>query len=118
MKIDSNVFSKSPTFKKTGFDQPITEFALSIAALNNDKYYASGSAIIIGMNLAITAQHVIDDLFREFEGNYLDVQRDTAVTGNFALQVFQIMNNGKSALIWYVTRIWVSMDGLIAEDRT
>lgn len=72
MPIDPTKFLKEPAFNNTGLDSPITEFALAIKAHKDDHYYASGSAVIIGQNLAITAQHVIDDFFREFEGNYLN----------------------------------------------
>ncbi len=105
--IDFKKLSKEPTFKNTGLDSPITEFALAMTAHKDDKYYASGSAIIIGKNLAITAQHVIDDFFREFEGSYIDVPPDSEVAGTFHLQLCQILNNGKSGRIWNVTRLWV-----------
>lgn len=106
MPIDPSQFSKEPTFNKTGLDSPITEFALAIKAHKDDHYYASGSAIIIGQHLAITAQHVIDDFYREFEGEYLDATPNSEVAGTFHLQLFQILNNGKSGLIWNVTRLW------------
>jgi len=106
MPIDPKKLSKEPAFNDTGLDSPITEFALAIKAHRDDKYYASGSAIIIGQNLAITAQHVIDDFFREFEGNYISAPPNSEVAGSFHLQLFQILNNGKSGLIWNVTRLW------------
>ena len=56
MSKEAAKFSKTPTFKDTGFDSLITEFALGVMAHKNDNYHASGTAIIIGNNLAITAQ--------------------------------------------------------------
>ena len=108
MRLDPSKFSKEPSFKETGLDSPITEFALAIKAHKDDHYYASGSAIIIGKNIAITAQHIITDFFREFEGDYLDVAPNSEVAGSFHLQLFQILNNCKSGLIWNVIRMWPS----------
>lgn len=99
-------FSKEPTFNGTDLDSPITEFALGIMAHRGGEYYASGSAIVIGQGIAITAQHVIDDFFRKFEGNYLDAAPNGEVEGTFHLQLFQILNKGQSGLIWNVTRLW------------
>jgi hypothetical protein len=75
-------------------------------AHKDEQYYASGSAIIIGQNLAITAQHVIDDFYREFEGKYLGAPPNSEIAGTFHLQLFQILNSGKSGLIWNVTHLW------------
>jgi hypothetical protein len=75
-------------------------------AHKNDNYYASGTAIIIGNNLAITAQHVISDFFAYFEGHQLDALPNSEIPGTFYMQVFQILNEGKSGLIWNVTRLW------------
>ena len=36
----------------------------------------------------------------------MDGPRDTEVNGTFHLQVFQVLNNGKSGLIWDITRLW------------
>lgn len=104
--IDITKLSKEPAFNDTGLDSPITEFTLAIKAHKDGHYYASGSAIIIAQNLAITAQHVIDDFFREFEGKYLDAVPNSEVAGTFHMQLFQILSNGKSGLIWNVTRLW------------
>ena len=94
------IYSKTPSFKHTGLESPITEFALGIMAHKNEHYYASGTAIVIGPRLAITAQHVIDDFFERFDGNEL------SGPSNSDLQVFQILNTGKSGLIWNITRLW------------
>lgn len=106
MPIDLKKLSKEPAFNATGLDSPITEYVLAIKAHRDDKFYASGSAIIIGHNLAITAQHVIDDFVREFEGNHIDAPPNSEVAFSFNLQLIHILNNGKSGQIWNVTRLW------------
>jgi len=95
---------KTPTFKTTEIFDPITEFALSILARKDNKFYASGTAIIIGSHLAITAKHVIADLYKRFEKKEL-IKRNEE--GTFNLQAFQIYE--KEAQVWNVTRIWTSL---------
>ncbi|GAB6082426.1 hypothetical protein JCM30471_13400 [Desulfuromonas carbonis] len=104
--MDPAKFSKEPTFTSTGLNSPITEFALGIVAHKDGKYYADGSAIIIAPYIAITAQHVINGFFRDFEGNDIDAPPNSKLAGTFHLQLFQILDSGKSGLIWNVTQLW------------
>jgi Trypsin-like peptidase domain len=104
--IEAKQLSKEPGFGDTVHGSPITEIALAIAAHRDDKCYASGTAIIIGPNLAITARHVIYDFIREFDN--IDHLPNGEIAGTFHLQLFQILNNGNSGLVWNVTRLWSS----------
>lgn len=106
MAIHSPSFSKKPSFKKTPLESSITELALGIKAHKNDEFYASGTAIIIGKHLALTANHVIDDFFKKFDCDKLAVDQNGNKSGTFHLQLFQVLNNGQSGLIWNVTRLW------------
>lgn len=106
MKEKFQKYSKTPSFKSTGLESPITEFALGIMAYKEDNYYASGTAIIIGNYLAITAQHVISDFFKKFDGEKIDEPADSHIDGSFHLQVFQILDSGKSGHVWNITRLW------------
>lgn len=114
MKIDNDIpieakqLSKEPGFGETNPNSPITEVALAITAHRDDKCYASGTAVIIGPYLAITAKHVIDDFNREFDEINTDYLPNGEIAGTYHLQLFQILENGNSCRLWNVTRLWSS----------
>lgn len=104
------MMTEEKSFFHTGFHSPINEISLAIGASYQNKiFYASGTAVIIGPGLAITAQHVIADLFRKFEGSDMNFPANSEIGGSFHLQLIQIIKSGKSALIWNVTRLWSSI---------
>lgn len=106
-QMDPSTFSKKPTFHVTSVESPITELALAIDGYKNEEHYPSGSAIMVGKNMAITAGHVIRDFYKRFEGNCLGVRPNTEVAGTFNIQLLQFVDHGKSAAIWNVRRLWI-----------
>ncbi|MBW1988336.1 MAG: trypsin-like peptidase domain-containing protein [Deltaproteobacteria bacterium] len=69
-------------------------------------YYPSGTAIIISKFMAITAKHVILDFYYRLDKKSMDNPAGN-LAGTFNLQVFQILNNGKTGRVWNVTKLWL-----------
>jgi hypothetical protein len=105
-------FSKEPSFKETGLDSPITEFALAMMVLKDEYCYASGTAALIGPRLAITAKHVFDDYWDNLEEPEIqDSNSDASVvyrSGHFTIYVSQFLYKYKELIIWTVKRAWSS----------
>jgi hypothetical protein len=93
-----------PTFYHTGFNSPITEFALILLAQRHDRLSSLGTAVIVGNHLAITAGHVIQGYFREFG----DEQIVAGKEGPFSLQAVQFIDNGAEAKLWNVRQLVVA----------
>ena len=60
-------YSKEPTFKKSGLEQPITKFASPLISHQDSKWVVFGTCIVIAPGFAITAKHVIKALISTFE---------------------------------------------------
>jgi hypothetical protein len=62
-----------PTFVDTPMPSPITEFTCIITSTINGttNHFASGTAVIIGANLALSARHVFEDHLAHHEGRPL-----------------------------------------------
>lgn len=98
---------KNSFFKNTSLDQPLTEYALALKALNNDKFYPSGTCIIIAPHLAITAKHVVEDYYKIFDHKRID-SKGGNLNSSFAMRAVQILNNGKESAIWEVSKIYLA----------
>ncbi len=100
-----------PKYVVTDFSSPICSWSLPLVARKDGVWYPSGTAIIIGKWFAMTAKHVIDDFIDRF---------GTTETGpnrfhhHFALQAAQIVENGTSADLWDIDKIWRSTQTDIA----
>ena len=87
-------------------DQPIHEIASPIIAVRNgSEEIVSGTAVIVGPGLALTAYHVIADFVERYEGD-----RDIGLHLNvsFELLLFLGLDQGKTILPLKVLRIWNS----------
>jgi V8-like Glu-specific endopeptidase len=94
-----------PSFNETGLASVITEVALAILGLKNKTFSPSGTAVVIAPYLAMTARHVIEGHWRDFEIGPLIHSKST---GGFSLQCFQVLKAGGSGALWDVTRLWLS----------
>jgi hypothetical protein len=91
-----------PRFFDTPLPSPVTEFGCQVASLVNDvgAHYGSGSAVIIGPNLAFTARHVFDDHWQRHQGRAM---REGRNQGHFSLTLFQLV--GKKVNVWAAPHI-------------
>jgi hypothetical protein len=64
------------TFETDPPDCPEADCTLALAALHGDTVFASGSAVLAGPHVALTARHVTDDFTRKFQGSG-DLRPDT-----------------------------------------
>lgn len=113
MTVNSN-------FTSTGLNSPITEFALALAICKELDWRGFGTAILIGPHIALTAKHVFENAWRTFEKRRLLPQDDFLIrgtdrifehqelTGSFPMIAHQVLENGKSARIWTITKLWTS----------
>ena len=55
---------------QTGVDGVITEFGFGLLAQRGDECYPVGTAVLLAPHLALTARHVVDELWRYFGDEY------------------------------------------------
>jgi len=96
---------KEPSFKETPLASPITKFALMLTAVRDGFFYPSGTATIVASHLAITAKHVVQDYWREFEPKTASPGENS---GSFLIFAIQILNNGSLGASWNISRVWLS----------
>ena len=103
MTLNHPKYSKKPTFKKTGLEQPINQIASPLVTNQNDIWNIDGTCVMIAPGLAITAKHVIHDAVKKYDQIDLDIPskegRDLLVTHNS--YVFQVID-GKIGYRWTV----------------
>lgn len=85
-------------------DGEFAQAALRVVGWRDDKYHASGSAVIIAGNLALTAAHVVDDYVERFGAEPVDGGRQVGC----GLWLVQIQGPGPNYLIWEPRVIWRS----------
>lgn len=100
------MINNKPIFADTNIKSPIFDIAIGLKGSFESEHYASGSGVIIGNNIAITAQHVIDDYFKYFQSECPQPTPNSEIAARFSLQVFKILNKKKVSLIWNVTKLW------------
>lgn len=90
---------------ETPFSSPICKWSLPLLARKDDDFFPSGSAIFITERLAITAKHVIEDFIRRLGTKEITPNH---FKHEFHLQAAQLIENGESAVLWNVRKIWRS----------
>jgi Trypsin-like peptidase domain len=99
----------STNFSHTGFDSPISEFAVMLVGRDERKCSPFGTGVIIGPHIAITARHVIDEFFQEHEG--VDPrEREHLIDAKFAVQALHFLEKGTKVSAWDVRKIY-TLDG-------
>lgn len=89
-----------PSFATT-VESVIMEVSLALRAQKNEEYYASGSAVLIANNVAITAKHVFEDFWKLYSDNKKLIAGPEA-SGNFSMQAISFPNDGKKAALWNI----------------
>jgi len=102
-----NVQGKTPDFRHTGFNSPITEVAVMLVAQKDQEYSCLGSGIIVGPTIALTARHVVDGFADIYDGAPLEHLKGE---GTFSLQAFQFLENGTKFRAWDVRQIYIAPD--------
>jgi hypothetical protein len=97
--------SKAPQFVETGLNSIITEVALALVGVKDGHWAPLGTCIVISGNMAVTAKHVIQYYFSQYEG--ISVFRGS-LTGTGAIYARQILNEGKTGRLWSVRKAWLS----------
>jgi hypothetical protein len=100
--------NNSQNFINTSLESPITEVALALAVCKDDTYYPSGTAVVIGQQLAITARHVITDFLHKFGNVPKNSTPDENFNADFNIVAFQVVNKATTGNLWNIKRIWSS----------
>lgn len=95
-------FSKTPSFANTPLQSPIAAHSFLLMAVYKEERFASGTAIVVAPNLAITAKHVIEDFWQKYNPHVLMKERAEA---KFSLQAFNVIAE-RAIGIWDVTKLW------------
>lgn len=118
MNEDHKNYSKDPTFKQSGLEQPITKFASPLVSHQGNNWIIYGTCIMIAPGFAITAKHVIEELIKTFENINLDHPpgEEHDILGSHNSYVFQIVD-GKTGYRWDVRQYFLSANSDICYLR-
>lgn len=94
----------TPTFADTSPESPIAHVALALRGHKGDASLCSGTGVVVGTNLAITAAHVIDDMSQQLDRMLMPKGLHEA---SFHLDAFQVLPGGQKYELWSITRVWV-----------
>lgn len=97
-------FASDPAFTLLEGGSVITEIALHLVAHRDGRTVPMGTAVVIGSNVAITARHVVEACWSEFEGGALE----SSAAGTFALHALQVMRDGKQGVGYSATKTHVA----------
>jgi hypothetical protein len=97
-------FSTVPSFKEVGLKSPFAEFAMPLAAFRDGYYRPSGTAVIIAPHLAITAKHVVEDFWKNYESSALTPDSH----GSFSMVAVQMLESGQAGQLWTVIKVFCS----------
>ena len=109
MVKNQHKYSKEPTFKQSGLEQPITRFASPLISHQSSNWVVYGTCIIIAPGFAITAKHVVEGLIGNFDKIKMDHRagEDQEFTCSHNSYVFQIVD-GKTGYRWDVRQYFLS----------
>lgn len=98
----------SPTFNLSDLDTAVTEFAVVLVGDDGTTMRASGSGVLIGRCLAVTAKHVIEDLWRNLSGNSRAFAGTQPLTADFRILALQFLSSRDDLAVWTVESVWGS----------
>ncbi len=91
-----------PTFKGTPAGDQIRRFAWPLLVREGDQALASGTACVIGPELALTAKHVVADYIDRF-----GIERSPGGGTAASFQVLLHQQVGAEEFLWTVDKIWL-----------
>ncbi|MBX2969909.1 MAG: trypsin-like peptidase domain-containing protein [Cyclobacteriaceae bacterium] len=90
------------------FKSVFIDFGLCLCAFKNSEYIPSGTAVMVGPCLAMTARHVVEDFLRVFDGKKYFEGNPKKDTGTFSTMVI----NPKSEAKWAVQQFYFLVEGV------
>jgi hypothetical protein len=97
------------TFEIPPFDCREAHHVLALVAIRGDDVFASGSAVLIGPHVALTARHVTDDFSCHFYGSAPNTN---------ARADYQIMARGVYAGAWRMFNVHQTFNAAGTDIRT
>jgi hypothetical protein len=85
---------RQPLFQAAQPDDIMREFTLALMSVADERWFASGTATIIGPRLAITAKHVVEDYEERF--------------GRCSVLAANVLEGGTVGALWYVSKCYSS----------
>lgn len=109
MTVDHSNYPKEPTFKSTGLDQPINKFVSPLLSGRGEDWAVEGTCVMIAPGLAITANHVIIETMKKYEGVDIESLDDNNqnIKSKHESIVFQLLD-GENGYGWSVTQYFLS----------
>jgi len=102
-----NAEQVTPDFQHTGFNSPVTEFAIMLVARKGKEHSSLGSGVIVGAAVALTARHVIEAFSKQHDGKSLE---ELQGEGHFSLQAIHFLKDGSEGQSWDVRQIYCHSD--------
>jgi trypsin-like peptidase len=105
-------------FENSSYDLPIFDVVFSVGGFTKDKFYVSGTAVVVAPFLAITAKHVVEDYMNRILG--MDIYKGTqnvsskTVEAHMELVATQYRDKGQKVNIWRVENVYICLQTDIA----
>ncbi|HEV8487230.1 MAG TPA: serine protease [Blastocatellia bacterium] len=98
-------YDKTPSFKLTELDSPITSHAVVVAVDDGTMIRADGTGLFIARQLVVTAAHVIQHFWNVIEQRPIP---SGEVACQFGIHILQFPGECAVPALWAVRRVWVS----------
>lgn len=101
----SQSYPKIPTFKQSGFEQPICRYVLPLITAYDDAWHVMATSVMIAPGLALTAKHVIEECLKIYRGDREKMQLiDVELEVDFTVSAIQFLS-AENAVKWWVKKI-------------
>lgn len=98
-------FDRTPSFKRTELESPITSHAVVVAADDGELIHAAGTGIFIAQQLIITARHVVMHFWDAIAQRPRPSHRTAC---NFQIHVLQFPGSHAGPALWAAQRAWIA----------
>jgi hypothetical protein len=98
----------NPTFNTIGLTTRFSEFLFLLIGTDGEVSSPLGSGFFIAPEVAMTARHVVEGLWNEFQVYQTFPKRKTEVEANFKVLALQFLGAKSEQAIWYIEKTWIS----------
>jgi hypothetical protein len=97
-----------PTYHLSGLDTPVAKHALVLVGDDGACMRASGSGVLIAPRLALTAKHVVEDLWTRLSRSNKAFTGVKPLTAEFRILALQFVGSADELVLWTVEKAWGS----------
>jgi hypothetical protein len=102
-------FDKTPSFKLTPIESPITEHAALLIGANDNLVLPAGSAVVVSAELLFTARLVVEHLWKKLEQKPVP-GTDVTQQSTFAAVAVHWPGPQSEAAVWSIVGVWLCPD--------